>query len=98
MKVSMDDSQAKRMFGNLQALPNDLWQDAGDVFKNITPRDTGNAQRNTRTTSNTIEADYAYAQRLDTGWSKQNGGVGMTKPTLDWIGKNLPAYVKRAGG
>lgn len=98
MKVSIDDRDVKRMFGNLEQLPADLWQDAGDVFRDITPYDTGNAQRNTRTTARTIEANYAYAQRLDTGWSKQNGGRGMTEPTLEWIDKNLPVYVKRAGG
>lgn len=98
MKVSIDDGDVKRMFGNLEHLPADLWHDAGIEFKDITPYRSGNARRNTRTTDRTIEADYPYAERLDNGWSKQNGGVGMTRPTLEWIGKNLPTYVKRAGG
>ena len=54
-------------------------------FKNITPYDTGNAQRNTVLKGDEIQANYPYAQRLDNGWSKQNGGKGMTKPTDKFI-------------
>lgn len=54
-------------------------------FKNITPYDTRNAQRNTVLNGDEIQANYPYAQRLDNGWSKQNGGKGMTKPTEKFI-------------
>jgi hypothetical protein len=54
-------------------------------FKNITPYDTRNAQRNTVLSGDEIQANYPYAQRLDNGWSKQNGGKGMTKPTEKFI-------------
>lgn len=57
----------------------------------IAPKNGGNARRNTHLVGDTIEADYRYAQRLDTGWSKQ-APAGMTKPTeqfiKDWIAKN----------
>ena len=53
---------------------------------------SGNARRNTDAVKNEIVADYAYATRLDNGWSKQRPN-GMTKPTIkflqDYIKKNL---------
>lgn len=62
-----------------------LAQRAYNFFKNITPKDTGNAQRNTVLKGDEIQANYPYAQRLDQGWSKQHGGRGMTKPTEKFI-------------
>jgi hypothetical protein len=60
-------------------------------FRDHTPIKSGNARRNTHLVRDTIEADYRYAQRLDTGWSKQ-APSGMTRPTeqfiKDWIAKN----------
>jgi hypothetical protein len=54
-------------------------------FKSLTPIDTGNARSKTKLVgNNTIEANYAYAQRLDTGWSKQ-APQGMTKPFEQWV-------------
>lgn len=58
---------------------------AYDVWVKYTPKRSGNAQRNTKLVNEEIRADYAYALRLDQGWSKQNGGVGMSKPTLDAV-------------
>ena len=64
---------------------NDLPKQATDHFRSITPIRTGNARKNTKLeNSKTIHANYAYAQRLDTGWSKQAPN-GMTKPTEEWI-------------
>jgi hypothetical protein len=54
-------------------------------FKSLTPIDTGNARRNTKLRGNTaIEANYAYAQPLDSGHSKQ-APQGMTKPFEQWV-------------
>lgn len=56
--------------------------DAGfPVFVANTPVRTGNARRRTSKTTNTIDATYPYAQRLDNGYSRQSP-AGMTKPTL----------------
>jgi hypothetical protein len=58
-------------------------------FKSVTPVDSGNAKRNTRKQgSDSIHADYAYAGRLNRGWSKQ-ADDGMSKPTIDEIQKYL---------
>ena len=63
---------------------------AHDEFRSITPVRTGNARRNTRRTQQGVEADYNYANRLNTGYSKQ-APDGMTKPTVEAI----QAYVRR---
>jgi hypothetical protein len=82
----MKGAIVKRINELEQALdPKNLAREAYDYFKDITPINSGNAQRNTRLQGNEIRADYPYAQRLDAGWSKQNGGVGMTKPTEKFI-------------
>lgn len=44
----------------------------------------GNARRSTVLKSNTIEANYPYAQRLEEGWSSQAPN-GMTEPTIEDI-------------
>jgi len=61
-----------------------LAHEAYDYFKGITPQRTGNAKRSTRLQGDEIYADYAYAQRLDSGYSTQ-APFGMTKPTEKFI-------------
>jgi hypothetical protein len=58
--------------------------DAYNYFVSITPVDTGNARRSTRKQGNAIQANYAYAQRLDEGYSKQ-APKGMSEPTEKFI-------------
>ena len=53
-------------------------------FKILTPIDTGNARANTSLKNNSIEGDYAYAQRLDKNWSKQTRGKGIVAPFTKW--------------
>ena len=54
-------------------------------FKKVTPIKTGNAKRKTGFNgTDTIDADYPYANRLNAGYSKQ-ARDGMTKPTVDYI-------------
>lgn len=74
--------------------PNNLAKIGYPVFVKHTPRDTGNAQSKTTLVGNEIRASYPYAKRLDNGWSKQHGGVGMTKPTMTAI----RAYIKKKLG
>jgi hypothetical protein len=73
--------------------PKTLAQVAITTFKEYTPKASGNAKNKTRLKGDTIHADYAYAQRLDQGWSKQKGGVGMTEPTLKAIQEYLEKKV-----
>ena len=68
----------------------DAMSETYEHFKGITPKRSGNARRNTKFRKNQREiiADYAYGERLDTGWSKQ-APRGMTQPSLDFFEKEL---------
>lgn len=54
-------------------------------FHDITPVQSGNARSKTRLDRDTIRADYPYAGRLDSGWSRQFGGRGMSRPTIQFV-------------
>lgn len=59
-----------------------------------TPVRTGNARRSTKfRRKDTIEAQYAYAKRLDEGYSKQSPD-GMSKPTGDFIQREVDRIMR----
>lgn len=66
---------------------------AYDYFVKITPKDTGNARRQTRLAGDTIVADYPYSGRLDAGSSKQ-APKGMVQPTEVWIQQEVNRRLK----
>lgn len=53
-------------------------------FVEVTPIADGNARKNTRLQRNEIIADYAYATRLEQGYSNQ-APQGMSEPTIEHI-------------
>lgn len=57
--------------------------------KNYRP---GNARRSTVLKGNTIQADYPYAKRLDTGYSSQ-APKGIVKPFIIWLRKRVKQIV-----
>jgi hypothetical protein len=69
-------------------------QQAYNFWVKNTPKDTGNARRKTRLKKDTIEANYAYAERLDTGWSKQ-APDGMSKPTEQFVKDRIDKILGR---
>jgi len=73
--------------------PKNLAKEAYDYFKRETPIRSGNARNNTRLQGDEIWADYAYAQRLDEGYSKQSPN-GMTKPTEKFIQEYINKQAK----
>jgi hypothetical protein len=85
IKVNLNFEPKRQVLKNQIKKVEQLPQKAADYYKSITPIDTGNARKNTKLEGDkTIHADYAYAQRLDQGWSKQ-APKGMTKPTEQWL-------------
>ncbi len=75
----------KRIQGKLQQLPQQTYKE----FVDITPIDTGNARRRTSLQNNKIiRARYAYASRLDKGWSRQ-APRGMTRPIKEWMKQRI---------
>lgn len=67
------------------------------TFKRNTPKRSGNARRNTQLNNQKeIVANYAYAEPLDKGSSRQSP-QGMTEPTRKQIERLIQQYVKRLG-
>jgi hypothetical protein len=79
---------ARKKFDELEKVPDHIIRQAHKVFVKETPIKSGNARRRTKLKSQKqqIHANYPYAQRLDTGWSRQ-APDGMSKPTRDALGK-----------
>ena len=73
--------------------PKRMAQEAYDYFRDITPIRSGNARRSTQLRGDEIQANYAYAQRLDDGWSRQ-APRGMTAPTEKFIRDYINKQVK----
>jgi hypothetical protein len=74
--------------------PKTLAQIAFKTWVDYTPIASGNARRRTKLKNTEIHADYAYALRLDQGWSNQFKGQGMSKPTLKEIQKYVQNNLK----
>lgn len=92
MKVEIKEtvsSSIDRINKKLQRLP----REAHTFFRAHTPIDSGNARKQTKLDKDTIVADYAYAQRLEKGWSKQ-APDGMIKPTDAFIKKRIDEIFK----
>ena len=94
MKVRVDDSEFIQLVGNLKKMPENTMKKALPFYKQKTPIREGNARRNTRRNSLTINSDYGYAGRLDEGWSKQSPD-GFTGPTIDKLDSLVTEYIKK---
>jgi hypothetical protein len=73
-------SSLRRIQSELDKVP----QEAYNFWVKGTPKKTGNARRQTKLKGDEIQARYAYATKLDEGWSKQ-APDGMSKPTSQFI-------------
>ena len=66
------------------------------TFHDFTPVRSGNAKSHTfLDNNNDIQANYAYAKRLDNGWSKQHGGVGMTNPATKTMNTEISKFISK---
>lgn len=81
-------STVNKMFDQAEKVAATLPKEALDYFVDSTPIRTGNARRSTKLRGSTIDADYAYAQRLDNG-SSQQAPRGMTEPTEKFLQKRI---------
>tara|TARA_R100001510_G_scaffold57502_1_gene65840 strand:+ start:2382 stop:2699 length:318 start_codon:yes stop_codon:yes gene_type:complete len=100
--IKINKRQVQGLFDDIEKLPAHVLEKGFDFFKKITPIDSGNARRKTElkqsksfsSRDNKIHANYGYAQRLDTGWSKQ-ARKGMTGPTSDKMQDIADEYVRK---
>lgn len=104
MQIKVKKSDVMTALNQAIKIPDDVWQDAGQVFRQETPEKTGNARRRTSTTKTQIRADYAYAAVLDAGRGFRDGQMrgsedapeGMTKPTLEYIDREIQRRLAQA--
>jgi len=77
-----------KMFDQAEKVAKTLPKEAYDVFRDNTPVRSGNAFRSTRLRGNVIDANYAYAERLDEGYSSLKP-KGMSGPTEKFLEKRI---------
>ena len=87
-------SQVSKMFAEAEKVAKTLPKEAYDYFVDSTPIRTGNARNNTRLRGSTIDANYAYAERLDDGYSRQSP-KGMSGPTEKFLEKRINDLIGR---
>lgn len=67
---------------------------AYDVWQQNTPKLSGNARNSTKLVANNIiDANYAYADRLDQGYSKKRP-QGMSKPTEQFLNREIAKIMR----
>ena len=84
LHLKVDTLKVDKMLDEFIDMPKDVMKEAFKFYKNETPVRSGNARNNTKLRSKQIKSGYAYAGRLDEGWSTQAPN-GMTEPTIDKI-------------
>jgi len=72
----------------------DVPEKAFKYFRNITPKDTGNAKNKTKLSKHKIKANYDYASYLDNGHSGQ-APKGMTAPTQEYVDKLVKSIMRK---
>lgn len=88
MTMQFNFSEVNKMFDQAEKVAKTLPKEAYDYFVDSTPIRSGNARRSTRLRGNTIDANYAYAERLDDGYSRQ-APKGMSGPTEKFLQKRI---------
>ncbi len=85
-RITVNDNEFQKMLDNLEELPEQSMKKVYPYYKSETPERSGNARNQTKLKGQTINSDYAYAGRLDEGWSKQ-APMGFTKPSISRLDK-----------
>lgn len=80
----------KRLSSDLQKLPREAYA----FWVKETPIRSGNARKNTTLKGDTIHANYAYAQRLDEGYSRQ-APKGMVQPTVEFLQRRIAQLLRK---
>jgi hypothetical protein len=94
MSFKVNSSVFQKRMKKLSGLPSFLIKEALQITKDNTPIASGNARRNTKKQSNKIISDYAYAGRLNDGYSRQ-APQGFTKPTIEQLDDEANNYVRK---
>lgn len=94
IKITVDTRDTEKQFKQLAEEIAKLPRLAHKVFVENTPKRTGNARNKTKVSGTTIKANYDYASKLDSGYSRQSP-KGMTAPTLKFIKTKLEEITRK---
>ena len=94
MGLKVNTTIFEKRMKKLAGLPPFLLKDALRLTKENTPIASGNARNNTTIKGNKVVSDYAYAGRLDDGYSKQ-APQGFTQPTIEQLDDDTAKYVRK---
>jgi hypothetical protein len=94
MAITLNMSEVNKMFSEAEKVAQTLPKEAYDYFVESTPIRTGNARRSTSLRGSTVDANYAYAERLDQGYSRQ-APKGMSQPTEKFLQKRIDDLIGR---
>ena len=92
--ITIKDSRFNNLMKDLEEMPISVMKTLYPYYVNSTPIRSGNARNRTKLNKTTISSKYAYAGRLDEGWSTQ-APKGFTEPSIDQLEKLINNYVKR---
>lgn len=90
--ITVDISDALKNLKDIEKVQDRIIHESYQFFYDITPYRSGNARRHTDLKGTSIVADYAYAERLDRGYSSK-APIGMTKPTQVEIQRLIKKYL-----
>ena len=89
MRRTNSGKKLERRLREVNEFLDNLPRSMSEEFTKNTPIRSGNARNSTKLEGSRINADYAYAKRLEKdGWSKQ-APEGMSTPTIDWARQEL---------
>ena len=94
MKITINKRQFDGLVKDLEEMPIAVMKTLYPYYVNKTPIRSGNARNRTKLQRNTISSKYAYAGRLDEGWSKQ-APDGFTEPSIKQLDRLIRNYIKR---
>lgn len=94
LEIEFDTKDFQKTMRELGYIVDRNWRAAGNQFRQITPRRSGNARSKSNYNSSEIRGDYPYAARLDEGYSKQAPN-GMSEPALRYFESGLEKDIGR---
>jgi len=94
MAIKINAKVFEKRMNKLAGLPSYLVDEALDITKENTPVASGNARNKTIKKGNKIVSNYAYAGRLNDGYSRQ-APQGFTQPTIEQLDDQAEKYIRK---
>ena len=94
MSATINTKEFTKAMNRLEVMPRSVMKQLYPYYLSKTPIRGGNARNRTKLSRLGINSNYAYAGRLDEGWSKQSPD-GFTAPSEKQLDQLVTNAVKR---